>query len=121
MGQEDNPWKTRIVMSKLPANQLPSSMRGEGASEVCAVEVVLNHGDMKRKNRHWYNLGKEYNRAEFEVRMLIGAGLRFEIWSKDGLRSKTHDEIEVEWESADGKTGPALTPAQEHGYGIYTC
>lgn len=53
MGKEREPWKTRIVTSALPANQLPSSMRRHGAKEVCAVESILNPQDMKRKNRHW--------------------------------------------------------------------
>ena len=140
MGKERDPWKTRIVMSPLPANQLPSSTRRDGAKEVCAIETVLDPQDMKReycgkirylhpsgadcglplgKNRHWYNFGKEYNRAEFEVRLLAQTGLRFEIWNKDGLRrSRDHDEIEVQWESADGRLPPP-PPAQEQGYGIY--
>lgn len=53
---------------------------------------------MKRKNRHWYNLKQEYNLAEFLVRMIVGTGLRFEIWSLDGqIRSQRHEE----WKSAN--------------------
>ena len=106
MGKEREPWKTRIVMSSLPANQLPSSMRREGAREVCAVETVLSPEDMKRKNRHWYNFGTEYNRAEFEVHLIVGAGLKFQIWSPEGVRSRDHDEIQVQWESVDGRLPP---------------
>lgn len=139
MGKERDPWKTRVVMSTLPVNQLPQSTGREGVKEVCAVEVVLDPLDMKRKsfrdgttyhifankrsypgkNRHWYNFGKEYNRADFEVRMITGAGLRFEVWSKDGLRrSRDHDEIEVEWKVADGTIPPPPAPL-EQGAGIY--
>ena len=118
MGKERDPWKTRIVMSTLPANQLPQSMRRDGAKEVCAVEAILHPRDMKRKNRHWYNMGKEYNRAEFEVRMIVGTGLRFQIWSRDGVRSRDHEEIEVMWENADG-TMPQMGPAGDYGLGIY--
>ncbi len=100
MGKETDPWKTSIVMSTLPANQLPRSLQHDGTKPVCAVETVLSPSDMKRKNRHWYNLGKEYNRADFEIRLLAEAGLKFEIWGKSGLRSRTHDEIEVEWAQA---------------------
>lgn len=107
MGKEREPWKTRIVMSTLPANQLPSSLKSDQAREVCAVEAMLNPRDMKRKNRHWYNLGQEYNRAEFEVRMIVGTGLKFQIWSKDGVRSRDHEEIEVQWENVDGRMPPA--------------
>lgn len=42
-----------------------------GAHVVCEVETTLRPSDMKRKNRHWYNFGDEYNRAEFEVRLIV--------------------------------------------------
>ena len=117
MGKEREPWKTRIVMSTLPAHQLPSSLRRDGAREVCAVEAILSPQDMKRKNRHWYNLGREYNRAEFEVRLIVGTGLKFQIWNADGIRSRDHEEIEVQWESVDGRMPPP--PANPEGLGIY--
>ena len=118
MGRERQPWQLRIVASSLPAYQLPVSLARAGAKEVCAVEAVLDPRDMQRKNRHWYNLGREYNRAEFEVRMLVGAGLRFEIWNKDGMRrSRTHQEIEVQWQGVESKLPPVQSP--EQGLGIY--
>lgn len=117
MGKEREPWKTRIVMSHLPVNQLPSSLKKGGAREICAVETMLHPRDMKRKNRHWYNIGKEFNRAEFEVRMLIGAGLRFEIWSRDGIRSRDHEEIDIKWETVENQM-PSPQMAQQ-GTAIY--
>jgi hypothetical protein len=117
MGREREPWKTRIVTSELPVNQLPTSLKRAGAREICGVEAILNPRDMKRKNRHWYEFGKEYNRAEFEVRMIIGTGLRFEIWSKDGIRSREHDEIEVQWEGVEERM-PQMQPS-EQGLTIY--
>lgn len=117
MGRESEPWRTRIVMSTLPDHMLPQSMRRAGAKEVCGVETILNPRDMKRKNRHWYNFGTEYNRAEFEVRVLVGTGLRFEIWSKDGLRrSREHEEIEVQWEHAEEHANARV---REPGSAIY--
>ena len=112
MGQELEPWRTTIVMSTLPKSQLPRSMRSRGeharietsapadhratslgASVICSVETVLDTRDMKRKNSRWYNLRPEYNHAEFLVRMIVGTGLRFEIWSTDGsIRSRSHEE-----------------------------
>lgn len=92
MGEELKPFKTHIVMSTLPAAQLPTSMRRGGAREVCAVTTVLTNRDMQRKNSRWYNMKKEYNRAEFEVRMIVGTGLNFEIWTPEGIRSQGHDE-----------------------------
>ena len=41
------------------------------------------------------------NQAEFDVKLLIGTGLQFEIWGLQGRKSKGHGEIEVEWEAAD--------------------
>lgn len=118
MGEERLPWRARIVMSALPADRLPRSMKQAGAREVCGVETILHPRDMKRKNRHWYELGREYNRAEFDVRVLIGTGLRFEIWSKDGIRSREHDEIEVQWENVEAYAHNAQrSPAA--GLGLY--
>jgi hypothetical protein len=54
LGKERVPWKTQIVMSKLPATQLPISMKRDGVKTVCTVESVLSDGDMKLKNRHWF-------------------------------------------------------------------
>ena len=124
MGREREPWKTRIVVSSLPAHLLPSSLARDGAREVCAVEAILTPEDMKRKNRHWYNLGREYNRAEFEVRLIVGAGLRFQIWTLDGVKSRDHEEIEVQWESMDGRlpvngSVAGSPPQQAHGLGLY--
>lgn len=85
MGQEQMPWATQVVMSSLPANQLPRSLKRDGARAVCAVESLLKSQDLKLKNRHWYNMKPRYYRAEFNVRVLIlAASLRFEIVGKDG-------------------------------------
>lgn len=85
LGQERTPWATQVVMSFLPANQLPRSLKKDGARAVCAVESILKSQDLKLKNRHWYNTKPRYYRAEFNVRVLIlAASLRFEIMGKDG-------------------------------------
>ncbi|KAK3047562.1 hypothetical protein LTR09_011067 [Extremus antarcticus] len=117
MGKEKEPWRTRVVMSTLPVDRLPRSLKWEGAQNVCGVETILNPRDMKRKNRHWYDIGKEYNRADFEVRVLVGTGLRYEIWSKDGIRSREHDEIEVDWQTIENQL--SQRNADEAGLGIY--
>ena len=118
MGREREPWRTRIVMSTLPVSMLPPSLKRDGAKEVCGVETMLDPRDMKRKNRHWYQFGREYNRAEFEVRVLVGTGLRFEIWSKDGIRSREHEQIEIQWQKVDEQAGVVPKPP-EPGLGIY--
>lgn len=77
-----------------------------GVSLVCKVESQLGSCDMRRKNHKWYHLKREHYLAEFDVKMLIGTGLRFEIWGQDEFgrgaeRSKAHDEIRVAWEAPD--------------------
>lgn len=67
-------------------------MKHHGARLVCTVETVLEDKDMKRKNNRWFDLGREYNLADFQIRLVAGAGLRFEIWTPDGLRSKEHND-----------------------------
>jgi len=117
MGREMEPWRTHIVQSSLPAHQLPRSMRHGGASIVCSIETVLHARDMKRKNRHWYNFRDEYNRAEFEIRMIVGTGLRFEIWSADGMiRSRNQDEIAVQWAPPNQEEHNRLTMSPAPAY-----
>lgn len=46
-----------------------------------------------------YNVRRQYYRAEFDMKVLVGpADIRFEIWTKDGMMSKAHEEIEVIWD-----------------------
>jgi hypothetical protein len=118
LGTERVPWKTQIVTSSLPAYQLPRSMKYEGARTVCTVESLLSEHDLKLKNRHWYNLGPQYWRAEFKVKILIGAAdLRFQLLGKTGTISKKHDDIEVHWAApSPGANGSAQVHEE---YGIY--
>src|SRR5436190_4922852 len=93
-------WNAQIVMSTLPAHQLPRSMTRGGAKLVCAVESVLGDVELKLKNRHWYNTGEMYLRAKFDVKVILGAAdLKFQLWSKGGrIISKDHDTISVKWD-----------------------
>ena len=46
-----------------------------------------------------YNRGPQYHRAEFDVKIIIGAAdLKFQLWGKNGQLSKDHEEIEVLWD-----------------------
>lgn len=92
-------------------------MRHEGVKPVCALETRLDDCDLKRKNNKWYHLRQVYNLAEFDVKLLIGTGLQFEIWGQQGRKSKTHEEIEVDWESADDPE-PYVNGTKE-SYGMY--
>lgn len=100
--RENEPWRCQIVMSTLPAKQLPRSLKQKGAVEVCQLEASLKREDMKRKNSRWYNLSREYWLADFDIRILIGpADLRFQlVGAGGGIRSNRDDgSIRVEWES----------------------
>jgi hypothetical protein len=115
----DRPWRARVLMSTLPVSELPRSLKKEGSHSVCSVESVLSHRDMKKKNRHWYNFGPKYYRAEFDVRVIIGAAdLKFEMVGKDGVVSMPHDQIEVQWMTATKQTTP-LEGAGEELSGLY--
>lgn len=100
LGQEQLAHKTTIVVSTSQSDFLPKSLSKprEGVRELCEIQTVLDSGSLSRKNHKWWNLRKEYNLAEFRVRLLVGSGLKFEILNKDGKCAKVHDEISVEWE-----------------------
>ncbi|KAK4957516.1 hypothetical protein LTR10_005481 [Elasticomyces elasticus] len=118
LGRERDPWRAAIVSSSLPTNQLPRSLRYEGVKQVCTIETILDTQDMKRKNNKWYHLRREYNEAEFDVKLLVGTGIQFEVWGHDGKKSKSHDEIEVAWEVPDDEEVD-LTKGRHDGLGIY--
>ena len=66
-----------------------------------------------------YNLGPQYHRAEFDLKIIIGAAdLKFQLWGKNGQLSKDHEEIEVLW---DPPPHPLAGPGTlaEDGYGMY--
>ena len=70
-GDEGKPWKTNVVVSNAPMEQLPTNLGQDGAQILCSVESVLKDTgiDMKLKNRHWYNIGEKYVRARFDVKV----------------------------------------------------
>ncbi|KIW12405.1 hypothetical protein PV08_09682 [Exophiala spinifera] len=122
LGRESIPWRTQIVMSSLPSNQLPRSMKSNvGVKTVCLVETVMDKRDLKLKNRHWYNFGPQYYRAEFDVKILVGsADLKFQIWGEGGRRlSKEHDEIEVSWSAPNSPVLQNPTSGEEINFGMY--
>jgi hypothetical protein len=81
-------------------HQLPSSLNKVGAQRVCRVESELPP-DMKPKNQRWYNVGPRYLRASFEMQVLVGpADLKFQVLSQDGIISRDHESIDVEWVSS---------------------
>ncbi|MCJ1404496.1 hypothetical protein MMC11_007722 [Xylographa trunciseda] len=99
-------WKAQMVMSDLPYEQLPTSMKWGGAEHICSLEAALAEGEMKVKNRRWYQPGPRYLRANFSVNVVIGvADLQFQLLDKDGVaRGENRATVEVEW-------GPPRNPA----------
>lgn len=87
-------------MSTVAREHLPSSLRQDGAKQLCNVESMLQGLDMKLKNRHWYNRGEKYFRVTFNVKVILGAAdLKFQIASKNGMvMSREHEAIQVKWE-----------------------
>lgn len=115
LGEERLPWKTRIAMSTLPAEQLPLNANDKGAKIVCEVEFSLDVQDFALKNSRWYQMKKPYYVGTFEVRLIVGTGLKFEIWNKKKVLSKAHDEIHVEWVP----TGQIPQPPTKDGGRMY--
>ncbi|MCJ1406143.1 hypothetical protein MMC19_000208 [Ptychographa xylographoides] len=99
-------WKAQIVMSDLPYEQLPTSLKWGGADQICSVEAELVEREMKVKNRHWYQFGPRYLRADFAINVVIGvADLKFQLLDKEGLkRGENENPVEVEW-------GPPRNPS----------
>jgi hypothetical protein len=107
-------------MSTLPAAELPRSLKKEGAKLVCTIESIFSHQDMKKKNRHWYNKGPEYYRVDLDMRVIIGAAdLKFEMLGKDGVVSKPHSEIQVQWASTTTKETKPQQALEETSGGLY--
>jgi hypothetical protein len=95
-------------MSALPVHSLPTSMRRDGATTVCALESVPDYWDLKLKNRHWYNFKPKYYRAEFDVQVLVGsADLKFQVLGRNGALSKKHEDISVRWTNSTKQQEPA--------------
>ncbi|KAK5083734.1 hypothetical protein LTR05_006239 [Lithohypha guttulata] len=109
LGKERHTWRTQIVCSSLPPTQLPKSMKWEGTKPVCVVESIIDGADLKLKNKHWYNLGKQYIRADFALKILIGpADLKFQLWGRDKQLSKSHDQIAVQWNPLNTRESVAM-------------
>ena len=85
-------------MSTLPPSQLPRSMKWSGTQSVCVVESLIDGADLKLKNRHWYNMSRQFIRADFDLKILIGpADLKFQLWGRNRQISKDHEQIVVQW------------------------
>jgi len=101
MGKEKTPWRTTLVMSSLPISRLPKSTRADGVRPLCSVESTINASDMKLMNKRWYDLGRPYWLAEFELKVDVGpADLKFQLLGKNGQLNVAHEKIKVEWNNS---------------------
>jgi hypothetical protein len=63
---------------------------------ICSSQELHQGSALLIPNR--YNFGPQYQRADFEVKVIIGtADLKFQLWGKNGQLSRDHEEIEVQW------------------------
>ena len=101
-GDEGTFWRTSIVMSDVDREKLPSNISQSGVTRLCSIAAVLKDQgvDMKLKNRRWYNRGEKYLRANFDIKVILGAAdLKFQLVTKnERVFSEKHDPIEVKWE-----------------------
>lgn len=67
-----------------------------------------------------YNIGPQYYRAEFDVRIIVGAAdVKFQLWGDDNHRlSRDHEDIEVSW-NAPGCQRGASTMTNNTDNGLY--
>ena len=121
IGREQEPQRTKLVVSTSGRSALPKSLpkaQTRDGVRVCEIVAALDQSSLRRKNHRWYHLRKEYNLAEFSVRLLVGVGLKFEIVNKDGRCAYEHEELPVSWEPVmtniepDG-TSPEMYPYHE--------
>lgn len=117
LGKERIPWRTQIVCSSLPPTQLPRSMKWEGTKPVCVVESIIDGADLKLKNRHWYNFGKQYIRADFTLKIIIGpADMKFQLWGRNKQISRDHEQIAVQWNPTTTRESMAMDVAKIEMY-----
>ncbi|KAA8647819.1 Hsp70 family protein [Aspergillus tanneri] len=98
-GRESEPQKVHVVMSILPPDKLPKSMRQKGVQLVCSLDILTEDVEKKLKNRHWYSIKPAFWRTIFDVKVVVGpADLTFQLWSKDRrIRGGKHEPIAVKW------------------------
>lgn len=79
---------------------------------------------MLSKCSNRYNFAPQYQRAEFDVKVILGAAdLKLQIWGKTGQMSRDHDEIEVQWNppgSSLSPSGAASGGKAADEFGMYT-
>lgn len=144
-GEEDECVRARFVMSELPADSLPKSMKRNEmeVSPVCTIRAHFSEDDFDdRSHRNSRNggsapfklqkpnlfrgtRGREHYVAEFNLRILIGStDLKFSLEGKNGRKFNQNDaSVAVEWHDAvvkpkitTKKNQRSMYPATSTGY-----
>ena len=70
----------------------------------------IKHGWRADSSGNRYNLGPQYYRAEFDVRIIVGAAdVKFQVWGDNNTRlSRDHHDIEVEWSAPRERRGESV-------------
>jgi hypothetical protein len=106
--QLHRPWKAQFVFSAAPSNQLPQSVARENVSNLCIVEASLANVSKTLHNHRWWNRGRPYHSAEFEVKLIPGsADLKFQLLNNNRVINN-NDSVEVTWEAATKQPAPNI-------------
>jgi len=66
-----------------------------------------------------YNFSPQYHRADFDVKVIVGAAdLKFQLWGRNGQMNKDHEDIEVMWNPASGE-GKSNIHMTDDPFGMY--
>ncbi|THC90325.1 hypothetical protein EYZ11_010204 [Aspergillus tanneri] len=99
-GRESEPQKVHVVMSILPPDKLPKSMRQKGVQLVCSLDILTEDVEKKLKNRHWYSIKPAFWRTIFDVKVFSWLRRPYSILSSsfDGVFSSDYGALGMDAE-----------------------
>lgn len=107
--QLQRPWKAQFVFSTAPSDQLPSSVARENVQNLCIIEASLENVSRTLHNQHWWNRGRRYASAAFDVKLIPGsADLKFQLLHNNRVINDEDDSVEVTWEAAAKRPAPNI-------------
>jgi hypothetical protein len=107
--QLQRPWKAQFVFSTAPSDQLPPSVARENVNNLCIIEASLENVSKTLHNHHWWNRGRRYHSAVFDVKLIPGsADLKFQLLNNNRIINNEDDSVEVTWEAATKHPAPNI-------------
>lgn len=101
----------QIVMSDMPADQLPLLSTDKGCRKIVKVNYKLTQNDFSLVPVPKWKMKKKLWRADFFFVVKLGpADLRFEIRGRSGLVSSNHESLTVEFEEHNASNGAQEKP-----------